>query len=171
LEVAIPDAYVLAPSRELALFSYFLRETDARWLYMTTTSSYVRAGRLLEHARALGQYGVYAGTRVEAGRHAFASGANRLLSRDVVEAIMGSRKYWDRSLLEDLGMGKLVHRLGVQLIALPTLNLEAVDDVNLLPAQLLDENYHFRVKSGPLDERDDVSVMLALHSRLQAEGF
>lgn len=171
LEVAVPDAYVLAPSKELALFSYFLRKTDARWLYMTTTSSYVRAARLLERARDLGPHGVYAGTRVEAGRHAFASGANRLLSRDVVEAIMGSRKYWDRSVLEDLGMGKLVHRLGVQLITLPTLNLQSVDDVGLLPAQLLEENHHFRVKSGPLDERDDVSVMRALHERILIEGL
>ncbi len=167
----VPDTYLTAVYKELALFDFFLSRTTADWLYMTTSSSYVRVDKLLATAGSLSPSRVYAGTRIVAGRREFASGANRLFSRDVVDDVFRSRTLWDRSLLEDLGLGKLAERLGLSVRPLPSLNIDSVAEVWSLPVDILAGSFHYRVKSGPLDRRNDVGVMRALHERILSEGL
>lgn len=171
LVARVPDTYLTAAYKELALFEFFLSRTTAEWLYMTTSSSYVRVGDLLATAGSLSPSKVYAGTRIVAGRREFASGANRLISRDVVDATFRSRTRWDRSLLEDLGLGRLAARMGLSVRPLPSLNIDSVDEVWSMPVDTLVSSFHYRVKSGPLNHRNDVAVMRALHQRILAEGL
>ena len=171
LEVNVPDTYLTAPMKELSLFSYFMERTSATWLYMTTSSSYVRPMQVIKRASELGKVGVYAGTQLQAGRHTFVSGANRLLSRDVVQLFLEHRQHWDRSVLEDLGMGRLAAQLQIPISPLPTLNLDSVSEVESVPTSILGNNHHFRLKSGPLGRRNDVAVMRSLHQRIVAEGL
>ncbi len=166
LESAVLDCYLTIPSKELSLFDYFLRQSNADWLYVTTSSSYVRPNKVLEVARSLGQDKVYAGSMIVAGKHRFASGANRIFSRDVVEIIVRKRQAWDRSVLEDLGLGKMLHRQGIALCAIPTLNLDSVEAIDSASNEELDITHHFRLKSGGLMSRNDVTLMRHLHQRL-----
>lgn len=167
----VPDTYLTASYKELALFEYFLTNTRARWLYMTTTSSYVRTAALLDAVHRLGQQRLYAGTPIPAGTGIFASGANRLLSRDVVNAVFENRRRWDRGLLEDLGLGRLIRRLGYEMVSLPTMNIGSVEEVETLDVLDLSRCFHYRVKSGPLEARSDVAVMRALDQRLRSLGL
>lgn len=171
LRVAVPDTYLFAPMKELALFEFFLRYTQADWLYMTTTSSYVRPRKLLAAASSLGKEAVYAGTPIKAGSLTFASGANRLLSRDVVAAVYENRRRWQRSDLEDVGLGKLTSNLGFSLQPLGTLNVGSFEELAGVTEPSLRSGFHFRLKSGPLDARLDVDLMQALHARVCDAGL
>ena len=167
ISISVPDAYFLGVLKQLALYQYFLLETEAQWLYLTTSSSYVRTSVVLSVARRLGETRCYAGTPISAGRHRFASGANRLMSRDVVAKVLGHRRRWSRSDLEDLGLGKLAHGLGLPLQTLGTLDIDSPEHLQSLSDFELREHHHFRLKSGPLHRRQDVPLMKELHRRLQ----
>lgn len=165
----LPDYYALQRWKIIGSCVAALREEFA-YVYFTTASSYVRPSRLLEVVQQLPEVGTYAGTQMIEGRtgEAFASGANRILSRDFVEYLVRERHAYPNDVMEDVGMGRMADRFGLSLTNLPSVNVASEVDLNALSNEEIRRHHHFRLKSLHNGERKDVFIMHQLHERIRS---
>ena len=168
----MPDIYALQRWKVIGSLTMAMRE-DFDFVYFTTASSYVRPGRLAEFVAELPDAGVYAGTLVEDAISGveFASGASRIMSRDVAAEVLREKRRYGNDVMEDVGLGRLVGELGYSLIPWPSVNVASTEELNALTDAEIVENFHFRMTSGTPKARQDVPLMHALHRRvLSLEG-
>ena len=167
----LPDYYALQRWKVIGSMATALADPEP-WdvVYFTTASSYVRLGGLQERIDALPATMAYAGTRhVDAISGAvFASGANRAFSRDLVEAIVANRTDYRNDVMEDVGVGRLAQLLGADLTPWPSMNLDSLEALDRASDAELLAQFHFRLTSGPRENRQDARIMRALHARLKA---
>ena len=163
------DVYALQRWKILGSLTQALKE-EFDFVYFTTASSYVRPDRLLQVIESLPRTGLYAGTpHVDAGTGIrFASGANRILSRDVVEMVVSNRLGYRNDVMEDVGLGDLIIRAGTSLVELPSINVGSFEVLRSLDDSEIERNFHFRMTSGTLSNRLDAQLMAALHERVNA---
>lgn len=161
------DVYALQRWKILGSLTQALKE-EFDLVYFTTASSYVRPDRLLQVIESLPRTGLYAGTpHVDAGTGIrFASGANRILSRDVVELVVSNRLDYRNDVMEDVGLGNLIIRAGIPLVELPSINVGSFEVLRSLGESDIERNFHFRMTSGTRRERLDTELMAALHQRI-----
>ena len=161
------DVYALQRWKVIGSLTQALNE-DFTHVYFTTASSYVRVHELASVIEGLPISGVYAGTpftdAISGTR--FASGASRILSRDVVEAVLENKKRYRNDVMEDAGLGRVIDELGIAMMPLTSINVSSVEAVGSLSDDEIRTNFHFRATSGSLRERRDAEVMRALHSRV-----
>jgi len=79
-----------------------------------------------------------------------------------------NRRSFSSGYIEDVAMGRLATKLGVNFQELGSLVLGTLQELQATNDATLMANYHFRVKSGSLNSRNDVEIMLALHNRIRA---
>lgn len=166
IHVNWPDSYLTFRWKAKGMFKYILDNYNFNFLFMTTTSSYIRLdelSRVLSEKnpiRFLGGASAYSGAK-------FAAGSNRVLSRDLVESLL--RKPFDYLPfpIEDLSMSKSILKKGVDLVRLPHLDINSIENLERVTDLELMNHYHFRLKSGSLDNRNDVEIMKSLHERLK----
>lgn len=160
------DSYLTYRWKELSLFRYFIEETDSQYLFITSSSSYVRISKLMEYLSRLPIHGVYAGASPY--EHAeFISGSNRILSRDVVKTVLENSRLFNPTIIEDVALGNLIERLGFPRISFPITNIASIDELQSITTKTLDDSYHFRLKSGSLQNRGDVEIMHQLHTKIK----
>lgn len=165
-QINLIDIYATMKWKDLAIFDDFIKTSSADFLFMTTTSSYVRPKKLLEVVSHFPKMGIYAGAVAYPGAN-FAAGNNRLFSRDVIIQILKARRELSAGTIEDLALGRLCDKLGFRLIELPKINIGALEELDKLSDQQLSENFHFRLKSGTFNDRNDVMIMQELHRRVK----
>ena len=161
------DVYALQRWKIMGSLTQALTE-DFTHVYFTTASSYVRVNKLLAVVDELPLTRVYAGTPFTdaiSGTH-FASGANRILSRDVVALVVREKERYRNDVMEDAGLGRLVHELGIDLMPLPSVNVPSVRAVRELSDEEILDTFHFRTTSLSSRQRMDAQVMQTLHSRV-----
>ena len=133
---------------------------------LTTSSSYINTKKLENFVNSLPEKGVYVGSLPYPGAR-FVSGSNRILSRDVVEVLYENRMSWKIGTIEDLELGRLIKlHLDINPTTVPIVNIESLEQLENLDHKILYSNYHFRLKSGTLKNRNDVQIMEALHKKL-----
>lgn len=161
------DVYALQRWKILGSLQQALRE-DFDFVYFTTASSYVRPSKLLNVVERLPRNQTYAGTRHVDARTGivFGSGANRILSRDVAELVIRERYRYRNDVMEDVGLGELITGAGVELVELPSVNVNSRELLEALSDREIEHNFHFRMTSGKRQDRQDVSLMHALHERV-----
>jgi hypothetical protein len=167
IQVEFLDIYATLKWKDLAVLEHYYSKTDANYLFMTTTSSYIRPFKLMEVISSLPTQGVYAGAVAYQGA-GFAAGNNRLYSRDVVKRILEERKHLQCGVIEDLALGNLCNSLGIQMIELQKRNIGSLEDLDLISDQELNKQFHFRLTSGARTNRQDVKIMHGLHNRIRA---
>jgi hypothetical protein len=153
-----------------ASLRFALSISDFDFLFMTTTSSYIYPQRLVEIIGGLSPNRYVGGAVIYPGAN-FAPGSNRLFSRDVVEHFI--EDFWAQpaSNLEDVSMSKSLKRMGYSFSELPHLPLTSIAEAAELKRSEAQKHYHFRVKSGPLTQRNDVAIMHVLDRKLEDFGF
>ena len=166
VHLSVPDAFPLLQWKYLGVYRYFLESTEHNYLYTTTTGSYLRPAMLLQQLKSLPLAGLYAGTPLQAGSRSFISGANRLMSRDIVERIVGAASELDRGRIEDLAQGMLLHEWGVESRPLPTINLHSAKELRTISDAELAATHHVRIKAPRDRSRIDVAIMQELHDRV-----
>lgn len=164
-EINCKDTYQFLRWKDIAILNYFVNRTDADYLFMTTNNSYVNFDALNHLVKSLPSDSFYGGVVAYEGAM-FAAGNNRFLSRDVAESILRNMRKFPAGDIEDVAMGKIVTKLGFSFRPLNSLILKSLTDVAETSSDELLRNFHFRVKSGTFISRNDVSIMLKLHSRL-----
>jgi hypothetical protein len=167
LNVESWSTYQLQGRRFIALYDWFLKETQYDFLFTTTTSSYIVKQNLLNLVNEFDTNSlVYAGYLLpENQSEQFVSGAGTLLSRKTIEMLAKNWHLFDFSTLEDVAHSKLLSSFGVKAIALPRTDLFSVNDVRLISQAELDRAFHFRCKSASVP-RQDAEIMQALHQRI-----
>ena len=165
----IPDLDLLMNFKSYALITGSLAY-DYDFLVCTTTSSYLNLGNLKIAIKKLPRNGLIAGRILEQGASKFASGSFRVFSRDVVIEFLNQRSKFSTWRPEDQAFGFLVKESGmdVQFVELSSIDVPSLDSLEEIPNDLLSETIHFRLKSGTLGKRDDISIMHALHHRLNS---
>ena len=161
------STYQLAGRRYIALYDWFLHQTDYSFLFTTNTSSYINKKNLFDLIQKLSMHDlIYSGYLLpENHTQQFVSGAGTLLSRRCVELIV---KNWDRfkfDTLEHVAHGVLMRELGVTPIPLNRIELTNVESVLSLTRSILSNEFHYRCKSGAVP-RQDAQIMSQLHARL-----
>ena len=163
----LPDLYMLQRWKLLGSLRQSLLE-DFDFVYFTTASSYVSPEVLMEFASTLPRTRLYAGTRMvdhDTGV-TFGSGANRFMSRDVVQMVLAHSSEYRNDVMEDVGLGRLLCELGIEVVPVPSMNVETLEEISELSDSAILENFHFRLKSGRPKNRQDVDLMHALHRRV-----
>jgi hypothetical protein len=168
VHIHFPDSYQFMRWKDLAVLKYFITETNADFVFMSTTSSYLLPQKLLEVIQSLPRNRIYAGVNPYEGAN-FAAGNNRLISRDVAELILKHRHRFDPGIIEDRAMGEMLTRMKIVFKPLPSLHLTSENQLNEISNSELLSHFHVRVKSGPFQKRTDVSLMHAIHRRVLEE--
>ena len=167
-EVSCPDLDLLMANKTIAVLRNSLNH-EYDHLITTTSSSYINFQRLKEEIDLLPNNKCVAGRIVQQNNNRFASGTFRIFSRDVVEEIVKNQfnfAYW---LPEDLALGRALSLIpDIQWVTLNSINLQDINSLENLTDNSLKEVVHFRLTSGTLKNRNDVGIMKALHSRLEA---
>lgn len=164
IHVKSPDSYLTFRWKSRAMMKYALEKYDFDFLFMTTTSSYIRPQTLMGICEGLPRTSFYGGAKAYEGA-TFAAGSNRFLSRDVVQRIVENKRCYLPQIIEDVSLSRAVYDLGVELVFLPHLDIDSMKYLDSLSDGELSSHYHLRVKSGALQSRNDVSLMLRLHDR------
>lgn len=102
-------------------------------------------------------------------RSPFASGANRILSRDVVSFVRDNFHKWDFRYLDDVALGLLLRRQNLFCPEIPSLTFANMQALNDAPDKSLQNAVHFRLKDEQANRRDDWKLMLRLQERLTVE--
>ncbi len=161
------STYQLQGRRHIALYAWFLGQTDYDFLFTTTTSSYINKKNLSKLIQKFDNRDlIYAGYLLpEDQKQQFVSGAGTLLSRKCIELIVENWNRFKFNTLEDVSHGELMRELCVTPIPLSRIELTSIDAVAELSSLVLTEEFHFRCKS-PVVPREDVQIMTQLHLRI-----
>jgi Galactosyltransferase len=166
-EVQFPDTYLTYKWKEVAYFKYFLENSNADYLVSISNSSYVNLRVLGSLVNNLPETLLYYGPRPFESAE-FVSGSFRIFSRDVVKKVVDKRKYFDHAKLEDVAVGLLLKRLGIQPTFTRIENLSSYEEIDRLSQNQLKLGIHFRLKSGTPLARNDVPLMSYLHKKVES---
>jgi hypothetical protein len=147
IHVRAKDSYLTFRWKAKGAFKYILNNYEFDFIFMTTTSSYIRPNELIAQL-------------TDAPR------SNRVLSRDLVQYLVDHPTSYLPYPIEDLSLSKSLTVKGLEVHFLPHLDISSIPTLNNLTDEELLCNYHFRLKSGSIDERGDVAIMKALDNRL-----
>ena len=161
----VKDIYLTVPWKLLAMYKYVLKNYEFDYLFRTTSSSYVRAIELIKVSEVLPREKYYGGAIAYEGAR-FAAGNNVLISRDLIERIAMKKNITNPTIIEDVSLGNYMNSIGVELSPLPQINIDSIEKLNSIPDKELNKNFHFRLRSGSLQKRNDVEIMHALHERI-----
>ena len=173
-EVQIPDLLFLFRWKYLAIMEFFITNTSADFLLTTNASCYVNIPRLLQIIETLPNHKLYAGAPipdVKYPEYYFASGSNRILSRDLVELILKDRRKWNCFLLEDLSLGRMMRKADIEPKVLNNINLDSMRAIDSMTHDEFNRHFSFRLKSYKIDDgtgeldRNDLNLMKYLHSK------
>jgi hypothetical protein len=141
---------------------------DYDYLVSTTTSSYLNIIELEKKILMLPRSKVVSGRIIEQDSVTFASGSFRVFSRDVVEGFLKHRKRFSTWRPEDQAFGFLIKDSGmdVEYVNMDSIDISSLASLNNLSKEDLSRVVHFRLKSGTLESRNDVEIMLKLHKML-----
>ena len=169
IQINFPDFFNTTRTKILGIMKHFLNETSDDFLLITTSSSYIVTSRLMEFVEALSDSVAIVGSKPYESA-TFLSGSNILFSRNLVEKIIKNRIKWDPTLLNDLGLGKLLKKLQVEMKSIPLKNISSLEGLQNISDIELKDFYHFRLKSqqrlGSDKLRNDVAIFHALHKRI-----
>ena len=169
VEVHFPDSYQFLRWKSLAILKYFVESTSCDYIFMTTNNSYINFKNLSKIVSGLPLNSFYGGAKAYNGAE-FAAGNNRLISRDVAIKFLQNRKDFSLGRIEDAAMGELANQLKIAFIPLPSLVIENLETLEEISDQELTKHFHFRVKSGTIKTRNDVTIMTRLHGRISNLG-
>lgn len=165
IHVRWPDSYLTFRWKAKGMFKFILDNYDFDFLFMTSSSSFIRLDKLSKLLYEQAPSRFFGGASAYKGAN-FAAGSNRILSRDLVQDLLRRPFKYLPFPIEDLSMSKSLMDSGVALVRLPHLDIDSLESLHQLTDAELLNHYHFRVKSGSLDNRNDVEIMKALHERL-----
>ena len=161
IQTDVPETYAMVATKLYATLTHVLATEQFDYLFRTNTSTYVDRRRLVEFAEELPRVGFWGGFLGNSDGIAFTSGAGTLMSRDCVARAVNAK--WDWSLIDDVALGRVMHSLGIDPRPIKRPNLQSAAEA--ADADL--DAFMWRCKG--VDERNDVSTMLALRDALQSQ--
>jgi hypothetical protein len=157
------DIYLTIRWKFFAIFDYFINQTSYDYLFITTTNAYIRPKSLMKLIENIPKNSIYTGAYTWPGAF-FISGANIILSRDVVVKLLNNRRIFRPSIIDDVELSNVLNKLGIKHFGKPLINLSSELELEAISKNLLLDNYHFRMKTigNRLDSEAD--LMRKMHS-------
>jgi hypothetical protein len=165
INAQVKDMYLTFPWKLIAMYKYALKNYEFDYLFRTTSSSYVRTVKLSKFTETLPRKKYYGGAIAYEGA-TFAAGNNVLMSRDLVEKIVSKKVIINPTIIEDVSLGNYMESIGIELSPLPQINIDSIKKLNSISDEELIDNFHFRLRSGSMEKRNDIEIMHALHQRI-----
>lgn len=162
------STYFLFGRRNLALYDWFISNTNSKFLFQTNTSSYLDIVKLISITKKMNCKDlILAGAIVNPNSQNFKiiSGAGRLLSRELITEILKHKNSLKFDNLEDICISELASKLSATIIPLDRYDLPTINKLNSSSDSDLKAHFHFRCKSESLPRSDD-NIMNALYTRL-----
>jgi hypothetical protein len=135
--------------KNIMAFEYALENFDFDFLFRTTTTSYVKLDELnsfIERNHKESKY-LYCGRVMETNdlsnnKQTFVSGAGILFTRDTIKKIIENKKQLDYRLWDDVGLGKLLKKLGIDA------SIGQREDIkgNIFRHDFSHKHYHYRCR-------------------------
>ena len=165
LKVNIPELISTMRWKKLAFLKYFLEETSADFVIISTASSILNMDLIVEILSKLKNtdqplYGgkIHHNHKVQD----FASGSFTVLNRKSAALLLENTLLMPVHTNDDISFGMAFERLGIQPIDMKSLDFASLEMLREVPRNVLSEVPHFRLKSGPLGSRGDVEIMREL---------
>ena len=165
LKVNIPELISTMRWKKLAFLKYFLEETSADFVIISTASSILNMDLIVEILSKLKNtdqplYGgkIHHNHKVQD----FASGSFTALNRKSAALLLENTLLLPVHTNDDISFGMAFERLGIQPIDMKSLDFASLEMLREVPRNVLSEVPHFRLKSGPLGSRGDVEIMREL---------
>lgn len=171
LKVMVPELTSTMRWKKIAFIEYFLRESKARYLIISTSSSVLNFSAIIKFIEKQCESNkmLYAGP-IHTGHDCdFTSGAFTMMNRESAFILYKNRKLIPVHVMDDIGFGSAFKALNILPLNIKTLNINSMEQLDSYSTKELFETSHFRLKSGEKNSRDDVKIMLALAAMLEAK--
>lgn len=142
--------------KTIKMFEFALNNLDFDFMFRTNLSSYLDLNLLYLLIRNIDNINCYKGF---IGNHQgieFASGAGILLSKDIIQIIVDQQENLDNYLMDDVAFAKLLNLNNIRPTHLPRFDLSILH-------QVINSNFHFRVKSNDLSRKTDCNNLKLIH--------
>ncbi len=166
IQVMTNSSYVFAGRRLIGMINWFLKETEYEFMFITTTSSFINVNQLINHLSGFKRdIPIYAGHLLGEFPEKFVTGAGQLINRKTAELVVSNFRQYPHRMLNDVALGSLLRKSGVNPIEIPWIWCKSVDEVLELSEEKLSSTMHFRCKTSS-NPRTDSEIMHALQQRL-----
>ena len=108
LQLNVPGDFKNVGNKVLKTFSWVYENIEFDYLVRIVTSTYLDVNLLYKHLNELNKKSIYGGYKIlytdkTTNRDInFASGANLILSRDVLKILLDNKKSWDHNQYDDV---------------------------------------------------------------------
>jgi hypothetical protein len=112
----VPESLYTMGHKDIAAYTWALNNKDFDYVARVNSSCYVDKKRLFDWVQSLPKKGVFDGVKApheHAGEYLW-GGAQYLMSRDVMQAMIDNRDKWRHEFMEDVAMSVLARDLGFQ---------------------------------------------------------
>jgi hypothetical protein len=166
LDVEISEGLRYLGVKDRSVFSWAL-ENKFDFVYKTTLSSVVNLRKMNELIESVEtKKPLYAGSKIEFGRHPFVSGANLLLNRPSLEILCHHTKLWNHGDLDDVAIGKIFKRYKVPITELTTHNFDTVDSAIGFSIDDYANLFHARCKAK-IFPRNDAEIISIVYNAIR----
>lgn len=114
LQLNVPGDFKNVGNKVLKTFSWVYENIEFDYLVRIVTSTYLDVNLLYKHLNELNKKSIYGGYKIlytdkTTNRDInFASGANLILSRDVLKILLDNKKSWDHNQYDDVNIGNIL---------------------------------------------------------------
>ena len=168
LKIKIPELESTMRWKKIAFLNYFLDNTEFDYVIMITSSSILNLQVINEIINELDKTSriVYAGPLNKAHDCDFVSGSFTIMNRLVAKLLIGNLRLMPVHVNDDVAFGTACKKLEIPIINIKNLNINSLSQLEDISDAELKKIPHFRLKSGNLDNRRDISIMNQLTNRL-----
>jgi hypothetical protein len=169
LRVNIPELTATMRWKKIAFLQYFLHNTSAKFVIISTSSSVLNIKQIYEYIESINGDStcLYAGSLQQSHDCSFTSGSFTLLSRKAVAMLLENKRHMPVHVMDDIAFGSAFKQLGIKPVSLDSLNIDSIEKLNSYSDNNLSKYLHFRLKSGDLRGRNDVQIMNKLIDRIK----
>lgn len=169
LRVKVPELTATMRWKKLAFLEYFVEQTDAEYVIISTSSSLLNFEPIIKFVgRFSNSYEpVYAGRILSGYDCEFTSGSFTVMNRLSARMLLKNRSFIPVHVMDDIGFGTAFKRMGVKPVNLASIDLDSATKVKETPEAILKITGHFRFKSGSHNTRTDASLMRELMLKLR----
>lgn len=101
--------------KTIAALRYAIANRKFDYIFLANSSLYVNKAKLLAYVQEQPNWGLAQGVCAPEGEFHFLWGPARLLSRDVVEAVVAHRDLWNHALMDDNALSRVLREIGIPL--------------------------------------------------------
>jgi hypothetical protein len=168
LKINIPELESTMRWKKIAFLNYFLHNTKSDYVIMVTSSSILNLRVITEIINELDKTSrmVYAGPLNKAHDCDFVSGSFTIINKPAAKLLIDNLKLMPVHVNDDVAFGTAFKKLGIPIVDIKNLNINSLKQLENLSSDEINQIPHFRLKSGNIDNRQDILIMKQLTNRL-----